>query len=126
MLLVRDEREHARVLAWLTILTLASHFLAYAIAWEYQYTQLLPVTVFLLVWQVEGQSSLRRWLLTLLLSYYLPSPYLFYSGEPVGLLGRTVIRTFRVLPALILAGGAVFMVLRRRPLVRSPEAVGSG
>jgi hypothetical protein len=114
VLFFRDERERVRVLAWLTILTLAAHFLAYAIAWEYQYTQLLPVTAFLLVWRKEESSALRRWLLILLLTYYLPSPYLFHSDEPVGSAGRTVIRAFRVLPALFLAGGAVVMVLRRR------------
>jgi len=115
VLFFRDEREQARTLAWLTILTLASHFLAYAIAWEYQYTQLLPVTVFLLVWQTEGQRSLHRWLLILLLSYYLPSPYLFYSGEPVGLVGRSLIRAFRVLPALLLAGSALYQTIISPP-----------
>lgn len=125
-LFIPDEREQVRKLAWLTILTLASHFLAYAIAWEYQYTQLLPVTAFLLVWQTEGQASLRRWLLILLLSYYLPSPYFLHSSEPVDLVGRTAIRAFRVVPALFLAGGAAVMVLRRRRSVGLSDAQAAG
>jgi hypothetical protein len=119
----RDEREQLRALGWLTILALASHFLAYAIAWEYQYTQFLPVLAFLLVWEPERpKSPLHRWLLVALITYYLPSPYFLYGSESVDLLGRTWIRAFRVLPALFVAGGAMVMVLRVRGPVSQPKA----
>jgi hypothetical protein len=113
LLCVPDARRTAAT-AWLVVLALASHFLGYAIAWEYQYAQLLAVTAALL-----ALSSLRspspRWArlaLAGLALLYLPTPYVWLANDGLSTLDLAVLRAFRVGPALVVAAAALAAFLQ--------------
>ncbi len=107
----KSERDALRALAWLVACALAAHFLAYGVAWEYQFTQLFPVAAFLLL-PVHRGDRLRTVMLVAVATYYVPSPQLFYGTSAIDASARTVVRAMRVLPALVLAGGAFVAAVR--------------
>jgi len=103
LLLVRQESERARLGLWLLLLALASHFLAYAVAWEYQYSQLLVVSAAL--WALPELLGPRwRWpLLAALATLNLPSLYPLLSSGGFSAGEVAALRAWRVVPALLLA-----------------------
>jgi len=109
--------EHGRLVAclWITVFTLASHFLGYAVAWEYQYTQLLLVVAALVALpSLRADSSLGvKILLAGTSLLYLPTPYAWFSAGGLSPAEMLVIRAFRVGPALVVAAVSFVMVARR-------------
>jgi tetratricopeptide (TPR) repeat protein len=108
---------------WLVVLALASHFLGYAIAWEYQYSQLLVVAAALLSLSTMRETS-PRWLrvaLAGLALLYVPTPYLLLKGDGLSPGELLWMRAFRVGPALLTAVAALgaFAQLQR---VATPHA----
>jgi hypothetical protein len=124
VLRIQPETTRLRAVAWVVLAALASHFLGYAIAWEYQYTQLLVAVAALLALPVvsEGRPRAASVLVLGLALLFLPTPYaLFKSGgfEPWELAS---IRLFRVLPAAALALAAMLVIgsmARSRATLRS-------
>ncbi|HTV23068.1 MAG TPA: hypothetical protein VMG12_30475, partial [Polyangiaceae bacterium] len=103
------EPRRASATAWLVVLALASHFLGYAIAWEYQYTQLLVVTGALLALSTFEMPH-RRWsrlALAGLAVLYLPTPYAWIARDGISPAELAVLRVFRVGPALVVAAAAI-------------------
>jgi hypothetical protein len=122
-LFMLSEERRLVAMTWLIILTLATHFLGYAIAWEYQYTQLLVVAAALAALP-ELRRGRPRWVtiaLGSLLLLYLPTPYALLSDNGLTVDERALMRVSRVGPALLVALAAVGMVVRS---LRTPE-VGS-
>jgi hypothetical protein len=112
---IRSERGRLVASLWITVFALASHFLAYAIVWEYQYTQLLVVVAALVALpSLRAESSLGVKLMfagTSLL--YLPTPYALLTAGGLSPAEMLVIRAFRVGPALLVAAVSLVMVARR-------------
>lgn len=105
LLLRVPEAQRAAASAWLVVLALASHFLGYAIAWEYQYAQLLPVAAALLALSTFQVPSPRcsRVALAALALLYLPTPYALLARAGLSAGELVVMRAFRVVPALLVA-----------------------
>jgi hypothetical protein len=122
LLAVREEGRRLTALGWLVALALATHFLAYAVVWEYQYTQLLPVTAALAVFPFA--RGRMRWptlvALGVLLTLNLPSPYGLVSVGGLSPNGLSIMRLWRVVPALVLAvvalAGTLHATVSARPL----------
>jgi hypothetical protein len=114
LLLALSESRQLLAAAWLVVLALASQFLGYAIAWEYQYTQLLVVVAALLALPALGAGQPRWVQLALggLALLYLPTTYaLQASGGMTG--GElALMRLCRVGPALLLAVASVAAVIQ--------------
>ena len=110
---VPDARRCAAT-AWIVVLALASHFLGYAIAWEYQYAQLLAVTAALLALPSLRSPSPRwsRLALAGLALLYLPTPYVWLASDGLSSLDLVVLRAFRVGPALVVAAAALAAFLQ--------------
>jgi hypothetical protein len=108
LLRVPDARRSAAT-SWLVVLALASHFLGYAVAWEYQYAQLLAVTAALLVLSTLRSPSPRwaRLALAALALLYLPTPYGWLANDGLSSADLAVLRAFRVGPALVVAAAAL-------------------
>lgn len=108
ILRVPDARRGAAT-AWLVVLALASHFLGYALAWEYQYVQLLAVAAALLALSTLRSPNPRwaRLALCGLALLYLPTPYFWLAGSDLSSAGLAVLRVFRVGPALVVAAAAL-------------------
>jgi hypothetical protein len=108
LLRVPDARRCAAA-AWIVVLALASHFLGYAIAWEYQYAQLLAVTAALLALPTLRSPSPRwsRLALAGLALLYLPTPYVWLASDGLSSLDLAVLRAFRAGPALVVAMAAL-------------------
>jgi hypothetical protein len=123
-LLIRlTETRRLQAAAWLVVLVLASHFIGYAIAWEYQYTQLLVVVAALFAFEPLVLQN-PRWVNLLfgsLLVLYLPTPYFVLSGEPLSAGGLAVMRAYRVVPAVLTAAAAIGAVAHLC-LLRAPVA----
>jgi hypothetical protein len=105
--------------AWLVVLVLASHFLGYAVAWEYQYTQLLVVVGALIAFPSLTEHNPRwvKFAFASLALYYLPTPYAWFSGGALTPVEMAAMRLCRVGPALLTAVGslgAVVQLLRAR------------
>jgi hypothetical protein len=105
--------------AWLVVLVLASHFLGYAVAWEYQYTQLLVVVGALIALPSLTENH-PRWVKVALASlalYYLPTPYAWFSAGGLTPVESAVMRLCRVGPAVLTAAaslGALLQLVRTR------------
>lgn len=114
LLLPLSEPRQALALAWLVVLALASHFLGYAVAWEYQYTQLLVVAAafFALPALRENQPVWIKLALGSLLSLYLPTPYAWLSANGLTPLELALMRAFRVAPAVLVSVACVAAVLQ--------------
>ena len=112
---IRTEQGRLVASLWITVFALASHFLGYAIAWEYQYTQLLVVVAALVALpSLCAESSIGTKLMlagTSLL--YLPTPYAWFRAGGLSPLEMAVIRAFRVGPALVVAAVSLVLVARR-------------
>jgi len=105
--------------AWLVVLVLATHFLGYAVAWEYQYTQLLVVVGALITFPALTERNPRwvKFALASLALYYLPTPYGWLSAGGLTPAEMAVMRLCRVGPAVLTAAaslGAVVQLLRAR------------
>jgi hypothetical protein len=105
--------------AWLVVLVLASHFLGYAVAWEYQYTQLLVVVGALITFPSLTEHNPRwvKFAFASLALYYLPTPYAWFSGGGLTPVEMAAMRLCRVGPALLTAIGslgALVQLLRAR------------
>jgi hypothetical protein len=109
---MRSEATRLRAAAWIVFASLASHFLGYAIAWEYQYTQLLvPAAALLgLPIVIEGRPRWASLFATGLLLLFLPTPYFLLKSGGLLPWELAIMRAFRVLPALLLASAAVVAV----------------
>jgi hypothetical protein len=120
---VSSPRTRLKVLAWIVLAALASHFLGYAIAWEYQYTQLLVAAAALLVLPIVTEERPRAAsLLSLgLLLLFVPTPYVWLRDDGLAPWELTVLRLFRVVPAGMLALSAVAAVVA---LVRTNRSAG--
>jgi hypothetical protein len=120
LLLRVPEARRAGACAWLVVLALASHFLGYAVAWEYQYAQLLAVAGALLALSTLQAPSPRwaRIALGGLVLLYLPTPYVLVAKGELGSGALALMRVFRVGPALVVAAAALgaflALVARRR------------
>jgi hypothetical protein len=112
---VRSDQDRLVTSIWITVFALASHFLGYAIAWEYQYTQLLLVVAALVALSsLRSQSSLGgKVLLAGCSLLYMPTPYAWWSADGLTPAEMAVIRAFRVGPALVVAAVSLVMVARR-------------
>lgn len=112
---IRSEHGRLSATAWITVFALASHFLGYAVAWEYQYTQLLLVVAALIALpSLRAESSFGVRLLCVGLSLlYLPTPYAWLSADGLSPMEMAVIRAFRVGPALVVAAVSCVLVARR-------------
>jgi hypothetical protein len=112
---IRNEQERLIAIAWITVFALASHFLGYAIAWEYQYTQLLLVVAALVALpSLRVESSLGvKILLAATSLLYLPTPYALLSADGLSTAEMAAVRAFRVGPALVVAAVSLLMVARR-------------
>jgi hypothetical protein len=108
LLLRVPEARRVGACAWLVALALASHFLGYAIAWEYQYSQLLPVAAALVALSTLRASSPRwsRIALGGLALLYLPTPYVWLAKDGLPDTELALLRVFRVGPALVVAVAA--------------------
>jgi tetratricopeptide (TPR) repeat protein len=117
LLLRVPEARQSAAAAWLVVLALASHFLGYAIAWEYQYAQLLAVTAALLALSTLRSPSPRwsRLALAGLALLYLPTPYVWLANDGLSSLDLAVLRAFRVGPALLVAVAALKAFLQHVP-----------
>ncbi|HEX6272931.1 MAG TPA: hypothetical protein VFZ53_07825 [Polyangiaceae bacterium] len=123
---VSSSKVRLQVLAWVVLAALASHFLGYAIAWEYQYTQLLVAAAALLALPIvtEGRPRAASLLALGLLLLFVPTPYVWLRQGGLSPGELTVLRLFRVVPAamLALASVAAVVALVRAPVVlRAPE-----
>jgi hypothetical protein len=103
----------------LVVLVLATHFLGYAVAWEYQYTQLLVVVGALITFPALTERNPRwvKFALASLALYYLPTPYGWLSAGGLTPGEMAVMRLCRVGPAVLTAAaslGAVVQLLRAR------------
>lgn len=109
LLLRVPQARRAGASAWLVVLALASHFLGYAVAWEYQYVQLLAVAGALLALSTLRAPSPRwaRVALGGLVLLYLPTPYIFLAKGGLGSGALVLLRIFRVGPALVVAAAAL-------------------
>jgi hypothetical protein len=109
---VPSPNDRRRVLAWIVLAALASHFLGYAIAWEYQYTQLLVAAAALLVLPIlrEGRPRVASLLGLGLLLLFVPTPYVWLRDGGLSPRELGVMRLFRVVPAAMLAAAAVAAV----------------
>jgi hypothetical protein len=109
LLLRLGEARRPIATAWLVVLALASHFLGYAVAWEYQYSQLLVVAAALLSLSTLRETS-PRWLrvaLAGLALLYVPTPYLLLKANGFSPGDLLWMRAFRVGPAVLTAVAAL-------------------
>ena len=108
------EARRAGATAWLVVLALASHFLGYSIAWEYQYAQLLAVAAALLALSTFQEPSPRwsRVALAALALLYVPTPYFLLTPDGISGGDLVTMRVFRVVPALVVAVAAVGAFVR--------------
>ena len=104
LLVRRNPDAQARGLIWLLVLALATHFLAYAIAWEYQYIQLQLVAAVFLCF--AGQGWRRTITLAALALLYLPTPYCLWATDALNATSLLLMRATRVVPALVVAAVA--------------------
>jgi hypothetical protein len=120
---VRSPNDRRRILAWIVLAALASHFLGYAIAWEYQYTQLLVAAAALLVLPIlsEGRPRAASLLGLGLFFLFVPTPYVWLRDGGLSPSELGVMRLFRVVPAAMLAAAAVAAVFA---LVRASRTSG--
>ena len=121
LLLRLPEARRPLAISWLVVLALASHFLGYAIAWEYQYSQLLVVAAALLSLSTLREAS-PRWVtvaLSGLALLYVPTPYALLKQDGLSPGDLLWMRAFRVGPALLTAVAALGAFVQ---LVRAPAA----
>jgi hypothetical protein len=109
LLLRVPQAERPLGVLWLVVLALAIHFLGYAVAWEYQYTQLLVVVaaLFALPALADGVPRWARLGLLALGLLYLPSPYGWLSRDGLTVHELALVRLSRVGPAFVLAIAAI-------------------
>lgn len=120
LLLKLPEPRRPLAAAWLVVLVLASHFLGYAVAWEYQYTQLLVVVGALIALPslTEKHPCWVKVALASLVLYYLPTPYAWLSTGGLSPVEIAIMRLCRVGPAVLTAVASLAAVIQ---LVRTRE-----
>ena len=117
LLVRRNPDAQARGLMWLLALALATHFLAYAVAWEYQYVQLQLVAAVYLCF--AGRGWRRTSSLAALGLLYLPTPYCLCATGALNATSLLLIRATRVVPALVVAAVACDGFIRDGQELRS-------
>jgi hypothetical protein len=126
LLALRTEAQRLLGAAWVVVLALVSHFLGYAIAWEYQYTQLLVVVAALIALPAFRSQHPRAVKVVLAATslLYLPTPYAWVSAGGLSPWEMALVRSFRVGPALLvgLVALAVLVDLIRSDRLRSQAA----
>ncbi len=109
LLLHLPEARQPVAISWLVVLSLASHFIGYAVAWEYQYSQLLVVAAALLSLSTLREAS-PRWATVALSSLallYVPTPYALLKEGGLSTSDLLWMRAFRVGPAVLTAVAAL-------------------